>query len=145
MGIVEEIYKSTPLLWRTDDNEAKIKEIIQTFMYNEKLHAEIVRTTMLTCRDVGAEDDLLYRLQFVFDMIYSSMERCDVTAPEAWRILANTIKYGTEQDFGQVVYDYDSATNPGDGLAKQAQSNAIFALCKSVEMKRGSVASNSST
>lgn len=81
--------------------EDKIREIMQDFMFNEKLYAEIVSTTMLTCVEVGSESQLLGGVEDVFDLIFELMALGHMNVSDA--CVANSVTYGTDKDNTQGV------------------------------------------
>ena len=81
--------------WNAHFDQIKIKEWMQEFL-DEKVSAEIIRYTMLTCADLGLENTLQYRLDSTFGSIYQLMvgEGIEISVTLAWRMLQNSIQYG---------------------------------------------------
>jgi len=80
---------------------------MEQFMFNETLYKEIIRTTMLTCIDVRSHEELYIKLLWTFRDISIIMTHngVDMSVSDAWRRLADTIKYGSEGDANDVSYD----------------------------------------
>ena len=95
----EQIYisalKTKMGVWNAHFPQIKIKEWMQEFL-DEKLCAEIIRYTMLTCRDVGGENVLQSRLEDMFGMIYTLMveKGIEISVTVAWRLIRDSIQYG---------------------------------------------------
>ena len=98
----EEIYISTLKTkmggWTQHFSQIKIKKWMQEFL-DEKLSAEIIRTTMLMCSDVGSESgceaELKERLDTLFGSIYKLMvERgIEISVTEAWGFIHDSVQY----------------------------------------------------
>ena len=81
--------------WNTDFPQSKIKEWMQEFLHGN-LCAEIIRTTLLTCQDVGSEEELKERLADLFGKMHELMlmkgEQISVT--DAWVLIRDSVQYG---------------------------------------------------
>ena len=89
--------------WRRTDPEENIRGIMQDFMFKQQLYTEIMRNCMLMCGEIDHEDDFEENLESVFDLIYSLMKKGSLNISDAWRFVANTMRYGTETDLGEVI------------------------------------------
>jgi hypothetical protein len=85
--------------WRLRFLQPKIKEWMQEFL-DEKLSAEIIRYTMLTCPDLRTEHILEDRLRDMFGSIFRLMveEGLEISVTLAWRLIHNSIQYGDPPD-----------------------------------------------
>jgi hypothetical protein len=92
-------------MWRQHFTQIKIKEWMQEFL-DEKLSAEIIRTTMLTCENVGSEEELQDRLDEVFEYIYQLMTQRgnDICVTDAWGLIRDSVQYGNPPDNPNTVY-----------------------------------------
>lgn len=95
--------------WRRTDPEENIRGIMQDFMFKQQLYTEIMRNCMLMCGEIDNENDFEENLESVFDLIYSLMKKGSLNISDAWRFVANTIRYGTERDLGEVIPDAGGA------------------------------------
>jgi hypothetical protein len=88
--------------WRLRFLQPKIKEWMQEFL-DEKLSAEIIRYTMLTCPDLRKEHILEDRLRDMFGSIFRLMveEGLEISVTLAWRLIQNSIQYGEPPDDNQ--------------------------------------------
>ena len=75
-------------------------KMMQEFVSNEKLCAEIVRISLLMCGDVGSEDDILEMFEHTFVLIESLMRQFPLDMPVVWRYLMDGVRYGTDADHG---------------------------------------------
>ncbi len=100
MLLSEQIYISAlqPRMgtWRQHFPQIKIKEWMQEFL-DDKLSAEIIRTTTLTCINVGNEQELKDRLDEVFGYIYQLMTQTDneICVTDAWELIRDSVQYGS--------------------------------------------------
>ena len=92
-------------VWNAHFLQIKIKEWMQEFL-DEKLCAEIIRYTMLTCRDVGGENQLKGRLEDMFGMIYTLMVEngIEISVTVAWRLIQDIIQYGDPDGLSTDVF-----------------------------------------
>ena len=54
-------------------------------MFNEKLYAEIIKTSMLMCDDLGDEREFITSLECIFEIINTLMLRDAKSVSEAWQ------------------------------------------------------------
>ena len=101
--------KNKMKVWRGSDPEEKIRGIMQDFMFNQQLYTEIMRICMMMCKEIDNEDDFEEKLEFVFHAIYELMRIGSLNISDAWRFVANTMRYGTERDLGEVLLDSTGA------------------------------------
>ena len=103
----EQIYisalKTKMGVWNAHFPQIKIKEWMQEFL-DEKLCAEIIRYTMLTCRD--GENVLQRRLEDMFGMIYTLMVEngIEISVTVAWRLIKDSIQYGDPDGLSMDVF-----------------------------------------
>ena len=89
-----------------------IEEIRKVLMFNEQLYKEIVRTTMMTMEQgKPTESDFKLAFKDVFEYILNFITRSNMTMNvfEAWRIVANSVTYGTRDDPNCIYYDIPNA------------------------------------
>ena len=89
-----------------------IEEIRKVLMFNEQLYTEIVRTTMMTMQeDKPTKNDFYIVFKEVIEYILNFIIRSDMKMNvfEAWRIVANSVTYGTRDDPNSIYYDIPSA------------------------------------
>ena len=111
---IEEIYisalKTKMGEWTLHFTQIKIKEWMQELL-DEKVSAEIIRYTMLTCHDVGSESQLKIFLENMFGFIYTLMMENDIeiSVTVAWRLIKDSIQYGDpEGDPMDVFYSREN-------------------------------------
>ena len=105
-------------VWRSTESEEKIRTIMQDFMFNQQLYTEIMRICMMMCKEIDNEDDFEEKLEFVFHAIYELMRIGSLNISDAWRFVANTMRYGTDRDLGEVIPD------AGGALAAMRRTNS---------------------
>ena len=105
----EQIYiralKENMGVWTQHFPQIKIKEWMQEFL-DEKLCAEIIRTTLLTCEDVGNEEELKDRLDDLFGQMYQLMveKGAEISVTDAWGLIRDSVQYGNVPDAPMTVY-----------------------------------------
>ncbi len=97
-------------VWRQHFPQIKIKEWMQEFL-DGKLCAEIIRTTLLTCENVGSEGELQDRLEDLFGSMYKLIVENgeDISVTDAWGLIRDSVQYGTSElemlvDYSRPIY-----------------------------------------
>ena len=117
MLTTEQLYvkalKKQMVVWRRDWTkngwtEDRLGKMMQEFVSNEKLCAEIVRISLLMSGDVGNEDDILEMIGDTFELIESLMRQFPLDMPVVWRYLMDGVRYGTDEDPMNIHYDIAS-------------------------------------
>jgi hypothetical protein len=85
--------------------EDRLRKVMQEFVSNEKLYAEIVRISLLMSDDVGNEGDVLGMIESTMEMIESLTRQFNLDVPVAWRYLMDSVIYGTDADRMRIYYD----------------------------------------
>jgi hypothetical protein len=92
-------------LWVLHFEQIKIKEWMQEFL-DGNLCAEIIRTTVLTCENVGSEGELKDRLVDLFGSIYQLMveKGNEISVTDAWGLIRDSVVYGNLPNNPTQVY-----------------------------------------
>ena len=105
----EQIYISTLKTkmdeWNVHFPQIKIKKWMQEFL-DGNLCAEIIRTTVLTCENVGSEAELKDRLVDLFGSIYQLMveKGNEISVTDAWGLIRDSVVYGNLPNNPTQVY-----------------------------------------
>ena len=91
---------------------------MQDFMFNQQLYTEIMRICMLMCEKIDDESEFEENLKFLIELIYGLMKSGSLNVSDAWRFVANTMRYGTERDLGEV------SLNSTGALAAMRRTNS---------------------
>jgi hypothetical protein len=98
-------------VWNAQFPQIKVKEWMQEFL-DGNLCGEIIRTTLLTCEDVGSEAELKDRLDDLFGKIYQLMVEKgeEISVTDAWVLIRDSVQYGnlpnapTRVDYSRPIY-----------------------------------------
>ena len=92
-------------VWNAQFPQIKVKEWMQEFL-DGNLCGEIIRTTLLTCEDVGSEAELKDRLDDLFGKIYQLMVEKgeEISVTDAWVLIRDSVQYGNPPHNPNSVY-----------------------------------------
>jgi len=120
--------------------EDRFRKMMQEFVSNEKLYAEIVRISLLMSDDVGNEGDVLGMIESTMELIESLMRQFHLDMPVAWRYLMDGVIYGTNEDQMRISYDIASVksrirtdlTPQGGSIIQKAEMQSLLLQMQSL-------------